>query len=197
MGYKRILRDLKAMIQYPIWSLKKEGPDNHYYKVNRIRKIAKNYKCTDFIETGTFYGQTIWKVKDIFSKVFSVEFYEPLYLYNIEQFKDNKNVKIFYGDSSVKLSEMVAQTNGKILFWLDGHYSGEGTGLSKKTSPIIEELDVIKASLKNDCCIVIDDKRLFNGTDGYPTYDETINKLKGINPNFNLVQDGDAIIALI
>ena len=64
---------------------------------------------------------------------------------------------------------MINTSNGRILFWLDGHYSGEGTGGCDEVCPIIAELRLIAQSKRKDHCILIDDARLFIGEDGYPT----------------------------
>jgi len=68
---------------------------------------------------------------------------------------------------------MLQDSSGRILFWLDGHYSGEGTACGDQVSPILQELDLIKAHPRRDHCILIDDSRLFTGVDGYPTLKAT------------------------
>jgi hypothetical protein len=193
----RSLRNIKEIMKYPFWILKgKPAPDNHLYKIQRIRSIGKNYFCDSFIETGTFYGQTINSVRNQFNVVHSIELYEPLYQYNKKAFSNYNNVTIHFGDSSSMLKETLKLTKGRILFWLDGHFSGAGTACGNVESPILAELEIIKNETKKDHCILIDDVRSFTGTQGYPTREETIKRLLEINPKYQINIDCDCIIAI-
>jgi hypothetical protein len=192
----RTLRNLKAAIKYPFWIVNKKGPDNHIYKMRRITTIAQQYSCNTFIETGTFYGQTVNYVKRYFKKTMSVEIYKPLYDYNLKAFKGIENIFLFNGDSTKRLPEMLSLSEGRCLFWLDGHFSGLGTGIGDNVSPIIEELNIIKSSAIIDHCILIDDYRLFGNEAGYPTIAETTKSLLSINPSYRIQIDCDCIMAL-
>ncbi len=192
----RIARDLKSTLAYPIWALSgKAAPDNHVHKKQRIERIAKQYGCRSFIETGTFYGQMVNFASSIFDVVVSIEIFEPFFERNAQMFAGQKNVKILLGDSSAKMPDAMALTNGRILFWLDGHFSGEGTGLGDKVSPIIEELRIIAQHARKDHCIIIDDRRLFTGVDGYPSIAEATAELRAINPDYTIDFECDCIIA--
>jgi hypothetical protein len=63
------------------------------------------------------------------------------------------------------------ELNEPAIFWLDGHYSGGFTAMGEKETPVYEELKIIFSN-KQDHVILIDDARLFNGNDGYPTFDD-------------------------
>ncbi|MDC0904070.1 hypothetical protein OAS51_01300 [Candidatus Thioglobus sp.] len=194
----QLARDIKAIAEYPIWLINgKPSPDNHLYKKQRIRNISEKYKCNTFIETGTFYGQMVRYAADYFEKVVSIEIHEPFYLENNNFFKEKDNVNILLGDSSIRLADAITMSEGKILFWLDGHYSGTGTGVGNKISPIIEELRIIANFNPNNHCIIIDDRRLFSEEGGYPTIDEVIIELKDINADYKISYDFDSILALI
>lgn len=193
----RAFRDLKELCFYPFWLLRgRPAPDNHIYKVKRIIATADRYRCTVFIETGTFYGQTVNAVKKSFEMVLSVELFVPLYNYNKKAFANNDNVTIYFGDSSSELKKMIDKSIGSILFWLDGHYSGGGTACGDIESPILAELETIKSNRNDMHCILIDDARLFTGTHGYPTLDKTISMLLEINPNYQIDIDCDCIVAV-
>ncbi len=195
--FLRIVRDLKAVSMYPLWvAQQKAAPDNHLHKVNRLKKIGKRYKCQTVIETGTFYGQTVNALRNTFDKVMSVEVYAPLYEYNEKQFSGIDNVKIFFGSSSQHLKDMLAQAEGKVLYWLDGHYSGQGTGMDAIECPIIEELTLIRSSNRTDDCILIDDKRLFGRDKDYPSLEQVRSLLLSINPNYIISFELDCIMAL-
>lgn len=193
----RFARDANAALNYPVWVFKgRRAPDNHLYKKQRIAKLAQKYGCKTFIETGTFYGQMVNYVKDRFDVTISVEIFEPFYNRNAAIFASEKNIHILLGDSAKNLSQAISLAQGRILFWLDGHYSGAGTGVGDKVSPIIEELRMISQLKQSDHCIVIDDRRLFTGEDGYPTIEETEVELRKINPAYKISHDLDSIVSV-
>lgn len=194
----RWIRDFREFIKYPFWSTSSIiGPDNHIYKRRRIRNLNLDRKYSNFIETGTFYGQMINAVYKNFSKILSVELFDELFELNQKIYKNDSKVQVFHGDSALLLGKMIDTVKNDIIFWLDGHYSGQGTGMGEQTSPIIFELDIIKSKNITNCCILIDDVRLFNGKEGYPTIEATINKLKEIDFKCTPYVDKDCLVAII
>jgi hypothetical protein len=194
----RLLRDARELVKYPLWTISETvGPDNHYYKRRRIIDLQKKYGFKHFIETGTFFGQMINAVESHFDKVLSVELFAKLYHINKKAFNKSAKVKIYFGDSSQRLGEMIDEVKDNVIFWLDGHYSGQGTGIGELTSPILNELDIIQSKKLSKYCILIDDYRLFDGTDGYPTVDVVIDKIKSINRNSEIYIDKDCFVAII
>jgi hypothetical protein len=192
----RYARDLQATLKYPLWKLQgRPAPDNHVYKKRRIKRLAQEHRCDTFVETGTFYGQMVNFARGVFRKVISVEIYPPFHRENAAQFAHDPGVHILLGDSGKNLPEAITLASGRILFWLDGHYSGAGTGIGDKVSPIIEELRLIAKAGRKDDCIVIDDRRLFTGEDGYPTLDAAVAELMAINPGYKVTFDQDCIVA--
>ncbi len=191
------LKNLKALINYPVWYLRRKSkrfPDNHLYKMSRIKNFKNKYNFESFIETGTFYGQTTRFASKIFKKVVSIEIYEPLFLLNKESFLKYLNVEILFGDSKHKLEDAIKTTNGSTLFWLDGHYSGDGTGIGEGVCPILKEIGTIKKYCDRSFIIIVDDRRLFNGKDDYPKIDEFKSFIDYTFPNACLTFDQDAII---
>jgi len=195
----RVLRNLRELVNFPKWyySDRKSVPDNHFYKRNRIKKIQKNYKFEVFVETGSFYGQMIGAIQNEFIKIISIEIYKPLFELNNLYYKNSKKVTIYSGDSSQVLPNIMSDINHKsVLFWLDGHYSGTGTGLGTEVSPIINELKIIFESEPNKFCIIIDDYRLFTGADGYPNKNSVIDLIKTYGLNYEIYADNDALVIL-
>ena len=84
---------------------------------------------------------------------------------NIERFKHNPNVNLYHGDSSIILYDVIKNINKRMLFWLDGHYSGHGTSQSNVTQlyefPLIYEIQQIDKHHIKDHIILIDDLRCF------------------------------------
>ena len=144
-----------------------------YY--HKFRKILKNHeikfdKYEVFIETGLYMGETLSDLylngyfKD-FSKIYSIEIEKKFIenCFNQFPFLNEEKFEIVNGDSSIELENVIQKNlNKKIVFWLDGHYSGPGTGKSENYGecPLIQEIKMIsKLSVKP--LIIIDDIALF------------------------------------
>lgn len=193
--FQKLTRNIRSHIQYPYWVMFGRGKaDNHVYKMKRIERLAQQFMCTSFIETGTFYGQTTSFASKIFENVISIEISKKFHELNSKFFEKTKNVCILLGDSSERLLDAIEQSSGNVLFWLDGHFSGGDTGKGKVISPVIAELDIIRRCNLENGVIVIDDLRLFTGKFGYPTILETIQKLHAIDSTGLLSVDSDALV---
>jgi hypothetical protein len=88
-----------------------------------------------------------------------------------------KNVECFLGDSASVLEVVLSLVDKPALFFLDAHYSGPGTARSDKDTPVVRELEILRAA-PADSVIVIDDARLFAGEEyhtedfaDYPSFD--------------------------
>jgi len=123
-------------------------------------KNFSNIKTPIFIETGTNIGDTINNMLNYFEQLYSIELSHELANYSKNRFKDNSNVTIIEGDSSIILNSICNQSK-PTFFWLDGHWSGGGTARGKKDCPLLEEISIINNKMKNKCIIAIDDVRLF------------------------------------
>lgn len=123
-----------------------------------------------FLESGTFRGDTVEAMLPFFRKLISIELFEELYLAATKRFEGNENVSILNGDSGKILASVINEIEGPIVYWLDGHYSGAGTALSKDTQcPIIAELKAVTTRGNPADVILIDDARLFGWRSGYPS----------------------------
>ncbi|MCF8323667.1 MAG: hypothetical protein K9I84_01810 [Leadbetterella sp.] len=195
---KRDLRTLRSIIELPLDFFKSgQRSDNYIIKRNRIRKLKNKLGINCFVETGTFYGQTVNFAKDLFEEVYSIEIYSPLYEYNLESFKHVSNVNLLLGDSGTVFETLLPKLENKCIFWLDGHYSGFGTGKGEIVSPIIKEIRAIHKFHRSDNCILIDDYRLFGLESGYPSLEEVKFEILNINKNYIIEIDSDCIVAYV
>lgn len=192
------LSSLKSYFTYLIWMLKgrKYPPLDVFYKRNRLKIIGHKYNCDTLIETGTYNGRTIYYLRQQFKKIMSVEVYDPCYQNALKLTSSYKNINLFFGDSKQLLPDMINKIEGRCLFWLDGHYSGTGTGMSESECPVIGELKAIKNAERNDHLILLDDAREFKGTNDYPALYEVLELLYSINPNYSIEIKDDCIIAI-
>jgi len=173
---RRAIKELQpwAMNGFPL-------PPPHIVKQLYLHSLAKKHKLTTFIDTGTYLGDMIFALEPYFKDIFSIEIDEILYSKAKQRFKNSKNITLHHGDSGLVLQKVIAGIQEPSLIWLDGHYSGPGTGIGDMSTPIINELNAISEIAHSDSLILIDDIHCFNGTDGYPNLDELIHKVRDIN----------------
>lgn len=113
-----------------------------------------------FIETGTYRGETIFHMEPFFDSLHTIEINENFF--NTCKAKYDGNKIVFHlGNSNNVLIKILPTIKGNVIFFLDGHWSGEDTGRGEKDVPLLEELGFINAQLEGKALIIIDDYRLF------------------------------------
>lgn len=167
------------------------------------QEILSHYKelfgFESFIETGTYAGDTTAEASKVFKEVHSIEIWEPLYRAAQKRFASYPNVILYFGDTTIQLSQMIDNSSGKRLYWLDAHCSGGGTGGILGFSPIPDELDQILQS-KGDInsIILIDDLRGFCHLDHRTNLPLRliISQIKETTPDLQFYSIGDIGIIL-
>lgn len=150
------------------WLSADKVPPPYAYKIFTLMFYAMRYKTSIFVETGTYMGDTIDSLRNIFDDLYSIELDDSLFRRARNYFKNSDKIKILHGDSAKVLPVLLKKLNKPILFWLDAHYSGEGTARGENDTPIMKELSSILKHIQTRPVILIDDARLFNGKDSYP-----------------------------
>jgi hypothetical protein len=184
----------KDLYEYFLWKLKgSTGGSPHLYKQRTLRRYSLKYNLKCFVETGTYLGHMVYAMKNIFTKIFSIELSHVIFQKAQLRFKNYGHIKILEGDSAVVLNSLVNQLNEPVLFWLDGHYSGGETAKADLDTPVIEEIKIILKNFKQPFVILIDDARLFVGKNGYPSLNELEQLVFNLRPNLKLVNEQDII----
>lgn len=147
-------------------------PPPYTVKRRMITEFAGRFGCRVLVETGTFRGDTIWSLRHKFDRLYSIELDEALYAAAVRRFAGMNKVTLVQGDSGEKLHEVVKSIDTRTLFWLDGHYCGEGTGLGVEEAPVYRELEAVFGHRIQDHIVLFDDARCFEGRGGYPKVDE-------------------------
>lgn len=144
-----------------------------------------------FVETGTYRGDTVWLALECtkFKHIHSIELNQQLYENAVKLFSHKDQVKIWQGDSVDRLSDILKTVTGPATFWLDAHASGPLVGGKSGGSPLVDELELIRAHGCKEHTIFIDDRRLFGSAEwSGVTEQQALNVIQQINPEYNIVQ---------
>lgn len=167
-----------------------------------IKELLKEYKITEFIETGTYYGGTATRAATYFENVITIENSKKIYDSVIVKYSHIRNIKFLYGDSRSQLKKVVQDLSKPALFWLDGHWSGGNTYGEFDECPLIDEISIINAS---GCShfLFIDDARLFlspppspHKISHWPNIVEVIYAINDSENDYYIVIFEDVIIAV-
>lgn len=126
--------------------------------------IRDEMKAKTFIETGTYKAGTVRWALDHFETIHTIELNESRY--NRVNHESMPTIKFHFGNSGVKLAEILEDVKEPILFWLDAHglNNPDETTYDDTECPLLAELDIIlnwQTKTKQPCAILIDDARLF------------------------------------
>lgn len=173
-------------------------------------KTQLSHFITDtFIETGTYHGETAIIASNLgFKQVISIELQPHLLSIAIDLSKGH-NIEFYLGDSPTVLKKLLPLIDTKITFWLDAHIDDcniiPNITPDIRKCPLLEELEIISNSKRNDHTILIDDIRIFGMKNVWGeklTLQTIINELYKINPNYNIsfidgYTNNDIIVAKI
>jgi hypothetical protein len=170
----------------------KPAPPPHVVKQKAIMEYKQKFGTEILIETGTYLGDMVYITMDKFKQVYSIELSKKLHAKAVKRFKNNANVFLHNGDSGIIMPNILKNINAPCLFWLDGHYSGGITAKGNLECPVREELDcILKHSHQH--VVLIDDARLFNGTNDYPSLSEIENIIAVSGKKYTIAVDNDII----
>jgi hypothetical protein len=148
-----------------------------------------------FIETGTYLGDTVQEMKSRYEKVVSIEIDRALYERARERFRNDPNVTLMFGDCVRELPKILGPLAEPAVFWLDGHWSGAGTGKGEVADPILLSLEQIGSHPVRGHAIFIDDARYFDGREGRPGIVDVLVKLRDIGRDYRIRILNDIVIA--
>lgn len=172
----------------------KVGAAPPFIKRRVIKKYAKKYGCTVLVETGTYYGDTTFALRNNFKQIFSIEFDSKFYEIAEQRFKNYQNIKILQGDSAKVLPELLPKIDEPVAFYLDGHHCFGVTVKADLSTPIVKELDSIFSKFQNKYVILIDDARCFTGKDDYPTLENLKRYVQDKRPDLDFKVVADTIV---
>jgi FkbM family methyltransferase len=167
-----------------------------------LEKLKSNFSLQQFIETGTYLGETTYWASQLFERVITIEYSKTLYENAIERYQQQKNIQFLFGDTRSRLREIVPDLASPSVFWLDAHWCGWVTYGETDECPLLEEIEIINQS-DQDHFILIDDARLFlsppplpHVAQQWPDITEVLKALESENHRRYVVIFEDVIIAV-
>lgn len=176
-----------------------------FLKPSLLRSLKSAFQIDEFIETGTYLGDTAFVAASIFPKVHTIELSFDLYEKALARFSPYTHMKVYQGDSGDILPYVLENVSGKALFYLDGHFT-PGTAKGIENTPLLRELGAIRDAELADALILIDDIRFFQPSlrpnklkplalEDYPNLSQIVATLLQINPDYQICFLGDALLA--
>lgn len=156
---------LRNIWEYWSWSSRQfAAPSPRYIKWEVLKR--NGVKGSTWIETGTYTGDTTAFIGRLASSVISIEPDPVLARRALRRFQENHKITVYEGTSEAVLPEVLQSVSGDVTFWLDGHWSGEGTYQGVNDTPIHSECQLIASRLSKleNVSIMIDDVRCFEPT---------------------------------
>lgn len=154
------------------------GVAPHSIKIVALRSYLNRFSLEQFVETGTYLGDTLDYIAALGIQCTSIELSLELHKAAIARFRWRKNVRLVQGDSAQELPKLLVQIDKPTLFWLDGHYSEGITACAETHTPVSAELKALLRHPIKRHVILIDDARCFEGSNGYPHLDSLLREIR-------------------
>ncbi len=154
---------------------------------NLATLLKSKLGLANFVETGTYKGDTAAWAAGEFARVWTVEADPALAAQAKARFVAVGNVTVVEGDSVAGLARLIPDLPGPTLFWLDAHWCGTdktATAGELDQCPLLRELAEIARS-PFEHAILVDDARYFlappprpNRIEQWPDAEATISALR-------------------
>jgi hypothetical protein len=184
-------KGLKELVE---WERKGQPvPPPHIVKQRVLQTYSKRYNLKVLVETGTYLGEMVEAMRNVFDYIYSIELSKELYEQAKKRFKALRHIELIHGDSGDELGNIISKIDQPALFWLDGHYSRGVTARGNKDTPIYEELHHILNAPDRGHVIIIDDARCFGTDSAYPRIEELSELIKSKRTNTDIIVLDDSI----
>jgi hypothetical protein len=167
-----------------------------------VQALKSALPLSDFVETGTFKGDTTAAMLGHFERLYTVELSEKLWRAAVERFGAQPNVTVALGDSPGTLANLQASLQEQsALYWLDAHWClAEDTSGARSQCPLLQEIGAIN-KLNTTSVVLIDDARLFLATpqkphesSQWPRFHEIVMALFHLSADHEIMVVNDVIV---
>ena len=167
-----------------------------------LRELQRILGATQFVETGSFRGDSLEIAQELFTRCLSIEMSPEYHEAVRRRFAHAAHVTVFLGDSPVVLRAQRAAFSGQAtFFWLDAHWCAAVNAAGEKSQcPLLDELAAI-GPLHPRSAILIDDARLFlsappkpHEISTWPSFDAVLKGLQSLSDRHALVCFNDVLV---
>lgn len=192
-----MLEPVARGINLILWGLSgRPVPPPGLFKARTVRKYAKRYGLRCLVETGTYRGNMIGRLKRDFDQIYSIELSMELHEAARRRFAKERRIHLIHGDSGEQLPHLLRRLTRPALFWLDAHYSGGETARGTEGNPIMKEISCI-LNHPEAHVILVDDMRLFGTDPAYPASGELTTEIAQIAGNRASLEMRDDILRIV
>jgi glycosyltransferase involved in cell wall biosynthesis len=164
-----------------------------------VRFFRERLPLAAFVETGTYRGDSLERVRPFFERLHSVESSPRFFHEAAARFAGDPAVDIRQGDSAEYLTDLSKSLREiPTLFWLDAHWcQDEGTAGEGSQCPLVRELNAIGA-LHPESVVLVDDFRFFlsppnapHDISQWPGLEDVLPALAALSPDHRLMVVND------
>lgn len=166
-----------------------------------VESLRESLPLDVFVETGTFEGEAVARVRELFGEIHTVELSDHYHAVATERFAADPHVTVHHGDAPRVLEELRPSLEGKsVLYWLDAHWCvADETAGEQSQCPLLDELASL-GRLDETSVVLVDDARLFLATppaphevSAWPRFHEVAQALARLGPAHELMVVNDVI----
>jgi len=164
--------------------------------------LTRSLPVKQFVETGSFHGDTLALAHRFIAKCQSVEMSPELFEKVRKRFEGQSDIQVALSDSPSFLRKHQDEFKGQpIFFWLDAHWcQAEHTSGQTSQTPLLAELSAL-ATLHPESVILIDDARLYlcappkpHQCGDWPDFHSVLAALLALSPKHRVIIFNDVII---
>ena len=148
------------------------GGSLEFSEINDLLQLFPQKYLDVFVETGTYLGETTFKMAKKFKEVYTCEIHQGLLVETSQKAINQgiENIKFFLCDSGPFLKDILPQIKDNGVYFLDAHISGVDSSWNGVSCvPLMEELEcILEHKGFHSNIIIIDDARFFDGTQPSP-----------------------------
>lgn len=151
-----------------------------WWKSRQLIHIGRRIQANYLLETGTYLGNTTRRCAKHFKRIDTIEIDPEIHQQARNHLKPYAHINCVLGDCADKVPTCLEglKPEDRALIFLDGHFSGKGTGRGPLDEPAVDVIHMLESYKTHIYGIVIDDFRMFRTDSSWPSKSELFASLE-------------------